>query len=140
MYPRLNANDSLEQKIDWAMTFWAAAASALPDNPWRVISKIERKQQREDSIVGAAVVFQALGLVGRDLFNEGVSSENLVKWLAYLAEISWDKEEDIWLQRGVVQLNAKGARIIQNTRTTVDSCYHVLRELLGVTPKEGVLA
>jgi hypothetical protein len=67
------------------MTFWAAAASALPGNPWRVISKIERKQQREDSIVGAAVVFQALGLVGRDLFNEGVSSENLVKWLAYLA-------------------------------------------------------
>lgn len=139
MYPRLSPKEPLEAKIDWAMTFWAAAASAFPDNPWRVLSKAERKQQREESIVGAAIVFQALGLVGRDLFTEGVPAENLVQWLAHLAEVDWSKEEDFWLQRGVTQVNAKGARIIQNTRTTVDSCYHVLQELLGVTPKEGVL-
>ena len=44
MYPRLTAKEPLEDKIDWAMTFWAAAASALPDNPWQILSKVERKQ------------------------------------------------------------------------------------------------
>jgi len=63
MFPHLQSKEGLESRIDWAMTFWAAAAGALPNNPWRVLTKTERKQQREESIVGAAIVFQALGLI-----------------------------------------------------------------------------
>jgi DNA sulfur modification protein DndB len=140
MFPHLRAEDALEPFADWAITFWAAAASALPGDPWCVLSKEERKQQREESIVGAAIVFQALGFIGRDLFTDGVPVENLVQWLSNLSDINWDKQDDMWLQRGVIQLNAKGLRIIQNTRTTVNSCHLVLRELLGVTPEEGVVA
>lgn len=140
MFPHIQTGDALEPLTDWAITFWAAAASALPEDPWGVISKEERKQQRQKSIVGAAIVFQALGFIGRDLFVDGVPAENLVKWLSSLSEVNWDKQDDMWLQRGVIQLNAKGSRIIQNTRTTVNSCYSVLRELLGITPEAGVVA
>lgn len=42
-YPRPD-REPVKDKIDWAMTFWAAAASALPDNPWRILSKVERKK------------------------------------------------------------------------------------------------
>lgn len=140
MFPHLQSRDNLEQFTDWALTFWAAVASVLPGNPWRVLSKQERKLQRQESIVGAAIVFQALGFIGRDLFVDGVPAENLVQWLTCLSGINWNKQEDLWLNRGVVQINAKGAKIIQNTRTTVKSCYSVLQELLGITPQEGVVA
>ena len=140
MFPHLQSVDTLEALTDWAITFWAAAASSLPGDPWRVISKEERKQQRQESIISAAIVFQALGLIGRDLFADGVLAESLVQWLIGLSDINWNKQEDMWLQRGIIQLNANGSRLIQNTRTTVNSCYLVLRELLGITPEEGVVA
>jgi DNA sulfur modification protein DndB len=60
MFPHLQSKEGLESRIDWAMTFWAAAAGALPDNPWRVLTKMERKQQREESIVGAAIVLRVI--------------------------------------------------------------------------------
>ncbi|WP_243147317.1 hypothetical protein [Scytonema sp. UIC 10036] len=34
------------------------------------------------SVWAGAVVFQALGMLARDLFLEGVPAENLVKWLS----------------------------------------------------------
>jgi DNA sulfur modification protein DndB len=140
MFPHLQTGEALEPLTDWAITFWAAAASALPGNPWCLLSKEERKQQRQESIVGAAIVFQALGLVGRDLLSDEIPAENLMQWLARLSVINWDKQENLWLNRGVIQFNAKGVRIIQNTRTTVNSCHSVLQELLGITPQEGVIA
>ncbi|NJR62125.1 MAG: hypothetical protein HC769_26840 [Cyanobacteria bacterium CRU_2_1] len=47
MFPDLKSREGLERVLDWAVTFWTAAADLLPDDPWRVQSKAERKQQRE---------------------------------------------------------------------------------------------
>jgi DNA sulfur modification protein DndB len=72
--------------------------------------------------------------VARDLYTEGVPDEDLVKRLSRLREMSWDRQDPFWRDRGVTQIGAKGDPIIQNTRTTVDACHRVLREFVGIVP------
>lgn len=81
------------------------------------------------------VAIQALGLIARDLYTEGVPIEDLFKRLSRLKDINWQREEPLWRERGVTQIGAKGNPIVQNTRTTVDACHRVLREFLGVVPE-----
>lgn len=132
MFPNLKSKKDLEPRIDWAATFWAAAASILPNDPWRIKSKEERAAQRQESLAVTAVVFQALGMLARDLYLEGVPEEDFVKWLARLQEIDWRRENELWRERGVTQVGAQGEPIVSNTRTTVDACHRVLREFVGI--------
>jgi len=134
MFPNLRSKKDLEARTDWAVAFWIAAAHALPDDPWKVVSKKERERQRQEDLTVTGVVIQALGMVGRDLYVEGVPSEDLLKRLSMLREIKWQREEPLWRERSVTQIGAKGTPILQNTRTTVDACHRVLREFLGVIP------
>lgn len=138
MFPDLKSKECLERVLDWAVTFWTAIANTLAGNPWRVQSKVERKQQREESIVGTAIVFQALGMLAHDLYLEGVPANALCKWLAKLEEIDWRRNDPFWRERGVTQVGAQGDAIISNTRTTINACYKVLREIIGVVPANGV--
>ncbi len=137
MFPNLNSQKDLEARIEWAATFWAAAASVLPDDPWRIKSKEERAIQRQESLTVSAVVLQALGMLARDLFLEGVAAENLVKWLVRLGEIDWRKGNELWLKQGVTQVGATGEAIISNTKTTVDACHRLLQEFVGIVPVSG---
>ncbi|HEY9697668.1 MAG TPA: DNA sulfur modification protein DndB [Trichocoleus sp.] len=139
MFPNLRSRNNLESRSDWATTFWTVVASTLPDNPWRVVSKKERDRQRQETLTVTAVVIQALGLVARDLYVEGVPDEDLMKRLSRLREINWHREDPFWRERGVTQTGAKGDPIIQNTRTTVDACHRVLREFVGVVPTACVV-
>ncbi|MBW4558080.1 MAG: DNA sulfur modification protein DndB [Trichormus sp. ATA11-4-KO1] len=139
MFPNLNSKKDLELRIDWAATFWAAVASILPDDPWKIKSKEERTDQRQESLTVNAVVFQALGMLARDLLLENVPEQELVKWLNRLREIDWRKRNEFWLERGVTQVGAAGDPIIQNTRTTVDACHRVLREFVGILPVSNVV-
>ncbi len=132
MFPNLKSKKDLEVRIDWAMTFWAAVACTLPDDPWRAVDKTERDRQRQETLTVTAVVMQALGLVAHDLYVEGVPEEDLVKRLSRLQEINWHRDDPFWRERGVTQIGAKGDAIIQNTRTTVDACHRVLREFVGI--------
>lgn len=138
MFPNLQSKTGIEPLIDWAATFWAATASVLPDNPWQVMTKEERRQQREASLVSTAVVVQALGLLARDLYTEELPEEDLRKWLMQLQDIDWQRSSAFWRERGVTQLGSKGEAIIQNTRTTVNLCHKVLQEKLGLLA-EGIL-
>lgn len=135
MFPNLRSEKDLEDRSDWATTFWAAAAQTLPDDPWRVVNKKERDRQRQEDLMVTGVVIQALGLVGRDFYAEGVPSEDLCKRLSKLQEINWRRDELLWRERGVTQIGAKGNPIVQNTRTTVDACHRVLREFVGIVPE-----
>lgn len=139
MFPNLKSKKDIESLAEWAATFWIAAASVLPDDPWRTTSKEERRQQRQQSLAVLAVVFQALGLVAHDLYREGVPQEELTKWLARLQEIDWRQDNELWRERGVTQIGAQGKPIIQNTRTTVDACHRILREFVGVASASGVI-
>lgn len=139
MFPGLQTQKDLEPYMDWATTFWAATASILPDNPWQIQSKEERRQQREDSLVGTAVVFQALGMLAHDLYSENVASEDLIQWLNQLREIDWQRNNQFWLDKGVTQLGNKGEPIVSNTRTTVNLCHKTLREFVGLVPTEGAV-
>ena len=138
-FPNLKSKQDLEPKIDWLATFWAAVASVLPNDPWRLTSKEERCVQRQESFAVTAIMFQALGMLARDFYLEGVPEEEFVKWLARLREIDWQRSNDLWRERGVIQIGATGEPIISNTKTTVDACHKVLREFVGIAPVSGVI-
>ncbi|MBD2665160.1 hypothetical protein B6N60_04600 [Richelia sinica FACHB-800] len=138
MFPSLKSVTDLEPLIDWATTFWAATASIIPNDPWRVMNKQERATQRQDLLAVSAVVFQALGMLAHDLLIERVPAEDLVKWLGRLGEIDWQRDSQLWRERGVTQVGASGEPIISNTKTTVDACHRVLREFVGIIPVSNV--
>jgi len=131
MFPNLPQTE-LEALSEWTVAFWVAAANNLPDNPWRVVGREERNCQRQESLAVTAVAIQALGLIARDLYVEGVPSEDLLKRLSGLKEINWQREDLLWRERGVTQMGAKSIAIVQNTRTTIDACHRVLREFTGI--------
>ncbi|MBW4419887.1 MAG: DNA sulfur modification protein DndB [Myxacorys californica WJT36-NPBG1] len=134
MFPNLRSKKDLEERTDWAVAFWIAAGSNFFNELWALTSVQERKRQREQSVAVSAIVFQALGLLARDLYLEGVSGEDLHKWLVKLGEIDWRRENNFWLERGVTQVGAQGNPILPNTRTTIDACHRVLREFVGIIP------
>jgi DGQHR domain-containing protein len=139
MFPNLRSQQNLEALTEWAIAFWTAAAQAFHNDPWSIRSKQERIQQREESLLVSAVVFQALGLLAHDLYLEGKTAEELSQWLARLQEIDWYRQNNLWKERGVTQVGAQGDPIISNTRTTVNACHNVLREFIGVSPVSGVV-
>lgn len=139
MFPNLKSMQDLQPRTDWAATFWAAVASILPEDPWKVKSKEERAIQRQQSLAVTAVVFQALGLLARDLYLERVPEDELVKWLGRLREIDWRRANKLWREQGVTQVGATGEPIISNTKTTVDACHRLLREFVGIVPMSGVV-
>jgi DNA sulfur modification protein DndB len=96
--------------------------------------------QRQELLAVSAVVFQALGMLARELYLEGVPEEELIKWLARLQEIDWRRSNKLWRERGVTQVGATGEPIISNTKTTVDACYKVLREFVGIATVCGAIS
>jgi DGQHR domain-containing protein len=139
MFPFLKEKKDLESMIDWATTFWAATASLLPEDPWQIKNEQERANQRKLSVAVSGVVFQALGMLAHDLFQESVPASNLVNWLRKLTEIDWRRDNDLWRERGVTQIGGQGEPIIPNTKTNIHACHKILRELIGVTPLEGII-
>ena len=134
MFPNLKSSQNLEAKINWAVAFWQALASIFPNNPWQIQSKEERYQQRQKSLIVSAVLFQALGMLAHDLYQENVAALDMSKWLGRLCEIDWRRDNELWLQRGVTQVGATGEPIISNTKTTVSACHKVLQEFVGIAP------
>ncbi|OYD89887.1 hypothetical protein CDG77_17900 [Nostoc sp. 'Peltigera membranacea cyanobiont' 213] len=138
MFPNLKSQTDLEPLIDWATTFWAATASIIPNDPWRIMNKQERATQRQELLAVSAVVFQALGMLAHDLLVERVPAEDLVKWLSGLQQIDWQRNSQLWRERGVTQVGASGEPIISNTKTNVDACHRVLREFVGIISMSNV--
>lgn len=141
MFPHLHScvQENLEPLIDWAATFWMAAANTLPQEPWRIKNKQERAAQRQESLAVSAPLFQALGMLAHDLYQEGIPAENLAQWLSRLQEIDWKRDNQLWRDRGITQVGGQGEAIIPNTKTTISACHKVLREFVGVTPISGVI-
>ena len=134
MFPHLQSKENVELLADWAATFWMATASILPRELWAIKSKEERAAQRIVSLAVSAPMFQALGMLAHDLYQESVPAENLVHWLNRLQEIDWRRDNQFWRERGVTQIGAQGEAIISNTKTTVSACHRVLREFVGIVP------
>ncbi|MDJ0578631.1 DNA sulfur modification protein DndB [Crocosphaera sp.] len=132
MFPSLKSQENLEAKINWARSFWIASANIFDNNPWRVMTKEERSQQRQETLLVSAVFLQALGLLAHDLYQEDVPAEQLEKWLKNLKKLDWRRDNKFWLERGVIQIGATEEPIISNTKTTVKACHKVLREFVGI--------
>ncbi|MBW4616378.1 MAG: DNA sulfur modification protein DndB [Desmonostoc vinosum HA7617-LM4] len=139
MFPHLQSKENLESLIDWATTFWTAAANAILQKPWSIKGKEERAAQRQESLAVSAPIFQALGMLAHDLYQEGVPAENLAQWLSRLQEIDWKRNNQLWQDRGVTQVGSQGEAIVSNTKTTISACHRVLREFVGVTPVSGII-
>lgn len=133
MFPNLKSQKNLDAKTDWARSFWLTLARILPENPWREMTKQERSQQRQESLLVSAVILQALGMLAHDLYRENVPAESLEKWLKNLQKLDWQRNNPFWLERGVTQVGANDDPIISNTKTTVTACHKVLREFVGIT-------
>jgi DGQHR domain-containing protein len=131
MFPNLKSQKHLPELTSWAVAFWQATAKVLPEDPWVHKTAQERSQQRQESLVGSAVVFQALGMLARDLYLEEALAEDLVRWVARLQELDWRRDNRSWLEHGITQVGANGL-IISNTKTTIDACHRILREVTGV--------
>lgn len=123
MFPNLKTEEDLELKTDWAVAFWSAAASILPNDAWRISNKEERTVQKKKYIFVTAIFFQALGRLAHDLYLEGIAKESLLDWLTNLQNINWGKENELWRVRSVTQVGATGEPIVQNTNSTVDACH-----------------
>ena len=132
-FPSLKSDELLTQKTDWLTHFWTTAANILSNDPWRQTTIAERQSQRQQEITVSAVLFQALGMIAHDLYQEQIQTEQLSHYLTPLQTLDWQKENRFWLEKGVTQLGTKGKPIISNTRTTVKLCYQVLKEHLGIT-------
>jgi DNA sulfur modification protein DndB len=131
MFPHLKSPEDVPELTAWASAFWQAAAKSLPKDPWIQKSALDRSQQRQESLVVSAVVFQALGLLARDLYLEETRKSEFKPWLAHLKELDWRRENRFWLERGVTQVGVNSV-IISNTKTTIDACHRILRETTGV--------
>lgn len=132
MFPHLKTDKNLDLNVDWAVEFWHSLAAIFPHNPWEIKTKDERCQQRRESLIVSAVLFQALGSLGQDLYLERVPGIELGKWLTPLTQIDWGRDNRLWLERGVTQMGARGESIVSNTKTTVSACHRLLREFVGV--------
>ena len=132
MFPHLKLKQDLEEEIDWAVAYWKAVIDNVPNKSWDIQTKEQRRQQRSESLIVSAVVFQALGMLAHDLCGENVCAEDLEKWLIKLQEINWSRENKLWLEKGVMQIGANQLPIISNTKTTIRACHQVLRELVGI--------
>lgn len=131
-FPNLKFQENLQDEIDWLTVYWKTLANTFSKNPWAIKNKQERSQQRKESLLVSAVLFQALGMLGHDLLIEGIIAEDLSKWVAKLNELDYTRKNQFWLERGVTQIGAGDEPIISNTKTTVKSCYKVLQEFLGI--------
>ena len=131
-FPTLKSDEDLTAKTAWLTQFWQTAANTLPQNPWRLVSSTERQNQRQQDITVSAVLFQALGMIANDLYQETIQPEQFHHYLNPLTHLDWQKDNHFWLERGVTQIGTRGKPIISNTRTTVKLCYQVLKEHLGI--------
>ncbi|MEG3438297.1 DNA sulfur modification protein DndB [Pannus brasiliensis CCIBt3594] len=132
MFPNLKNNHQFEFKLEWAVHFWETISKIFPNDPWQLKDLEEQRQQRKSSLLVSAVLFQALGMLGHDLLVEGVSPDELIKWLNRLQEVDWHRIHPLWLNKGITQPGVKGEVIISNTKTTVELCHQALREFIGL--------
>lgn len=134
MFPYLKYQQDLDAEIKWAVAYWQGVINNLPDKSWDIQTKEKRNEQRSESLIVSAVVFQAFGMLAHDLCQENVCAEDIKKWLKKLGEINWSRDNSLWLEKGVTQIGANNVPIISNTKTTVKSCHRILRELMGIMP------
>lgn len=78
MFPHLKSRKERDWQLEmkWATAFWSTTASILPDNPWEIKSLEKRRQQRQESLAVSAVVFQSLGMLAYDLYQEAVPADD----------------------------------------------------------------
>ncbi|EAZ88001.1 DNA sulfur modification protein DndB [Crocosphaera chwakensis] len=132
MFSTFKSPENLGDKKNWARSFWVSLANIFSDNPWRIMTREERSQQRQESLLVSAVILQAFGMFAHDLYREDVPAEQLEKWLKNLQKLDWRRNNKFWLERGVTQIGATEEPIISNTKTTVKACHKVLREYVGI--------
>ncbi len=137
MFPGLEQGQgALDDYQAYATAFWTAAAGALPGQPWSGDRGVRAALQQE-SLVCAAILFQALGRLAHNLWqHEQVPAEDLALWLTPLGAIDWRRANPEWVRLGIAQNGANGV-IVSNTKTTVSALHRYLQTMTGVTTETG---
>ncbi|MGH1450176.1 MAG: DNA sulfur modification protein DndB [Pseudomonadaceae bacterium] len=113
------------------LDFWEAVGEQIPEWGYVRAGKMTAGEVRQDFIHSHSIVLQALGRVGRCIFQaEGV---DLRKALFKLSEIDWARKNiDTWEGRAMI-----GGRMAKNSQNVTLTCNEIKRVLgLVLTPEE----
>ena len=113
------------------LDFWEAVGEQIPEWGYVRAGKMTAGEVRQDFIHSHSIVLQALGRVGRCVFQtEGV---DLRKALSKLRDIDWARKNiDTWEGRAMI-----GGRMAKNSQNVTLTCNEIKRVLgLQLTPEE----
>jgi DGQHR domain-containing protein len=120
-------SEPLQDYVDWAAHFWSACARHI--GQWEPQEFQARARIREESLSSQAVIFQALGMVARELVAQGLHQRMLEERLASLSEVDWRRSCPAWHYHGIVQPGRNGPQI-SNTHNTIQAAFRFLKQVV----------
>lgn len=111
--------------------FWEMVSAQIPEWTYVRESKMTAGEVRQDFIHSHAIVLQALGRVGKHLYQSG--QPNLAKTLGKLRNIDWSRKNAVtWEGRAMI-----GGRMSKSSQNVTLTCNEIKRMLgLPLTPEE----
>lgn len=113
----LGGHDVTKAEEMFLHDFWGSVAANML--PWKAlqINKLSKVKLREQYIAVQGIVIQAFGLVGADLYKDGIKCSRAL--LKGVTRIDWSRENKKWFMRAInekghVITNKTAARLISN--------------------------
>lgn len=116
--------------------FWETVSEQIPEWTYVREGRMTAGEVRQDFIRSHAIVLQALGRVGKFIYQANVDRPNLKSVLKKLRDIDWSRTNiSIWEGRAMI-----GGRMAKNSQNITLTCNQIKRSLgLSLTPEEQVI-
>lgn len=116
--------------------FWEAVGAQIPEWIYVREGRMTAGEVRQDFIHSHAIVLQALGRVGKFIYQADLSRPNLNSVLKKLREVDWSRSNvATWEGRAMI-----GGRMAKNSQNITLTCNQIKRSLgLSLTPEEQVI-
>lgn len=116
--------------------FWGAVGEQIPEWIYVREGRMTAGEVRQDFIHSHAIVLQALGRVGKFIYQTNLSSADLNSLLEKLHAIDWSRTNvSIWEGRAMI-----GGRMAKNSQNITLTCNQIKCSLgLPLTPEEQVI-
>ncbi|AFM64477.1 hypothetical protein PADK2_10970 [Pseudomonas aeruginosa DK2] len=116
--------------------FWETVSEQIPEWTYVREGRMTAGEVRQDFIHSHAIVLQALGRVGKFIYQANVDRPNLKSVLKKLRDIDWSRTNiSIWEGRAMI-----GGRMAKNSQNITLTCNQIKRSLgLSLTPEEQVI-
>ncbi|MBF8663738.1 DNA sulfur modification protein DndB [Pseudomonas aeruginosa] len=116
--------------------FWGAVGEQIPEWIYVREGRMTAGEVRQDFIHSHAIVLQALGRVGKFIYQSEIGTPNLKSVLKKLRDIDWSRTNvATWEGRAMI-----GGRMAKNSQNITLTCNQIKRSLgLPLTPDEQVI-